>query len=631
MSDLIQTAQPTGRPHMWITYYDGDTPCDPAGDVAYFNCLAFAGCGIRLYEMTRNREDLQQRVLPYLRIICTHLVREVFKRNAKGAWELSGIVAGDVGAPEVDANGQMDILLWSVMTLAKFAEYASLAGETSEITSASGEIAAYFREHRIALRVSDNWYPWLPYLAPAFPFADFSAFWDDSDGVMRRFLIGPADFETVMHASGGLGSLRPKPMVGTYSGMAWFNFCNAAALTLTGHRDLALEFQDGGLKYTSGLGYFTESPYELQAGGNSPYVPSCGSYLSSILGMFASSTLWDDEVRVGMDMPRFWQYQRVWWKNIRTFQGASVSAVYDPLHVEVTVEQERAHPVQVRVPARIAGEPLCITLDGVRLDAPYDVATESVRFILPAGRHAVSIVRDLEQVADITVIEPFDHGAQLCDLLRKPGRTVRWLRDVDGLAAVAPHSRAFLHHLSFVALPLNNVRQLEDAVREGATLITMFHAAISHYCAPMAALTGLNGKVSDVWCFDGKLATLTMTEAGRAALPGLPESLTMHVSVKDFVLDPGPDVEILARLEDSGMPAITRRRLGKGWVWWLAAGNKIMDRPLALGWGLHLSRDVFVFGKTREMYAQRPWLDDPDFAKALEAIVTHRTSKEQSR
>lgn len=608
---LVRTARTEGRPHMWMTWDDGDTPCRPDSDKAYQSALAFAGCGIRLYEQTGDREDLQRRALPYLRLLSRYLVDEIFRFDAGRGWELTGLVAGDVDVAAQDAREQTDMLAWSVMTLAKYAEYAALAGERGDLSARCSEIAAWFRAHRIQLRKTDVWYGWLPYLAPAHPFADFSAWWDASREVLQVLMVPPCDPALRRRFFGPQPDLPPRPLIGTYCGMAWCNLSVAAACTLTDNRDLALEFQDGALKYVSGLGYLSESPYELLAGGNTPYVPSCGSYLSSLLGMLAANRLWDGETRVGVDMPRFWAYQRLWFRNVRTFNGSTVSAAYDPQRVRVEVANNRDHVLRLRIPARIAGEPIRVTVNGAAVDAPTE--GESVVWPLAAGRHVVEIERDLAQPAAVAVVEPFDQGAALCEIVRGAGRSVRWLRDLDALPAVS--AAAYVVHVSFVNLPADAVRRLEAEVRAGATLVTLFHAGVRSYAPEMAELTGLNGTVDDIWCFDSR------PSVWRVTLPGVPERLQIHTAAKDLHVAPGPGVEVLGTLEHSGAPALTRRRLGAGTVWWLACGNKIMDRTPALGYGLQLTREVFVHGVTREAHARLHWLQSPDFARLLAAVL----------
>lgn len=608
---LVRTARPAGRPHMWMTWHDGDTNCRPEEDLAYQSCLAFAGCCIRLYRATHDEADLRQRVLPYLQWVARYLVDEIFRFEDGLGWHLTGIVAGDIGVDLQDASEQTDMLLWSVMTVASYAEFAGKTDGDSALASRCQAIAEWFRQHPIHLRKTDVWYAWIPYLVPAHPFADFSSWWDDSDESMRLLMSPPSDPRMRAHFFGPEADPPARPLIGTYCGMAWFNLSTAAACTLTDNRDLALEFQDGALKYVSGLGYLTESPYELLAGGNSPYVPSSGSYLSSVLGMLVSNRLWDEDTRVGVDMPRFWAYQRIRFQRVRAFNGTEVSGTYDPQHVRVEIAGVRTHRLRLRIPARISGEPIRVTVDAAVVEAA--VEDEAVVLPLTAGRHVVEIERDLVRPADVVVVEPFDQGAALCDIVRSAGKRVRWLRDLDGLASVS--ADAYVVHLSFVNLPANVVRFLEDKVRAGATLITLFHAGVRTYTPELAALTGLNGTVDDVWCFGSR------PSGWRVTLPGVPERLQIHTAAKDLQVNPAPDVEVLGTLEHSGVPALTRRRVGAGTVWWLACGNKIMDRSPSLGYGLQLTREVFVYGTTREAYAQLHWLRSPDFARLLTALV----------
>ena len=71
---LMRTAMETGRPHYWMTYPNG-VPVE-TDDQAYQVILAFAGIFIRLYESTRNREDLEQLAYPYLRRVAEYAMDE---------------------------------------------------------------------------------------------------------------------------------------------------------------------------------------------------------------------------------------------------------------------------------------------------------------------------------------------------------------------------------------------------------------------------------------------------------------------------------------------------------------------------------------------------------------------------
>ncbi len=615
---LVRSARPKGRPHMWITYFDGDTPCDDAGDVAYFNCLAFAGCGIRLYEMSQDQEDLEKRVFPYLNFICTHLLENVFEPVPRGGWQLGGIIAGDVDAFQTEAKTQMDILIWSVITLSKFAEYSAKLGRSSTLTQKATEICVWFEKNRIVMDKRANWYQWLPYLAPAHRYADFSKWWNGTEETFKKIAIIPHDQDLSQRIYGDQPDTPKDQLFGTYTGMAWGNFSTAAAATISGNNDLALEFQDGGLKYTSGLGYFTESPYDLQAGGNSPYVPSAGSFLSSLLVMCAEADLWNQELRVGVDMPRFWKYNRISFENVHTFNGAVVNLNYSPHQLSATIKLSRAGRVRLIVPSRIAGEPLhVVSAEGQTI--PFTDQTESILLQLDQGSHTVTVARDLNAVRDFTIIEPFDMGQRICALANVSGST-RWLRDFDGLEDVAKNTKkGFIIDVSFVRIFPDIVNILKEQVRDhGKLLVVMYHGGVSSVSPEFAELTGVNGSIARDWVFEGKKVNVTSTEAGQKL--GFANQMSMHANGVDIVPALSSDTEVLATIE-SGVPFLTRRKLGKGSVWWIATGNKIMDRPWGLGWGLHLTRSLFVYGKTRESLTKQPWLDDPDFQNLIQKIL----------
>ncbi|MDK3159653.1 hypothetical protein QPK87_24225 [Kamptonema cortianum] len=619
---LVRTAQAKGRPHMWITWHDGEPVTDPEFDKAYINCLAYAGICIRLYETTRSEDDLKSRVWPYLEKICTYLAEEVFEFTPDRQWELKGLVAGDIGVESVEAKQQHDTLMWAVLCMAKCAEYAAHLKIKDKLTRTARQIAEFFQKNPVALNKTDIWYAWFPYLCPAGPYADYSKWWNPADErLVKKFMICPGPEKEIFDKP----EVPLNPLLGTYSGMAWANFCTSASFSLTGHSGLALEFQDGGLKEVSGIGYFCECAYETNAGGNSPYIPSCGSYLSSLAVQFASGSLWEDVVDIGVNFPHLWRGQKITWRNIRSINGAKVSGIYEPTSLQVTVDCDREMIARVRVPYRIAGEPLAISLNGRRMKVQMD-HDETVFLELTDGSNTIQIEPDLRKTSDCLVIEAMDQGRRLVELVEEATHSVRWLRDANRIHDLEDAPRLAVLNVSFVRPSGELSDHLLGQVRHGSNLLLLYHGGVLKRCGALAEASGVRGSYPDEWNFKGQSIECEVTKSGRKLFVGLEPEFSLYRSQK-ISTNVESDVDILAIEKETGHAVATRRKHGKGWIYWIASGGTFMDRPESVGWGLHFVREYFVYGRSRESVASFKWIEHKPFRAMVSAIVRHSLEK----
>lgn len=613
---LIRTAQPKGRPHFWTTHYDGSAANDRESDKAYINCLAYAGIGIRLYEFTRSEDDLKHHVLPYLKIISAYLAEEVFEYNEKNHWRLKGKVAGDIGVEFVDANKQNDTLMWCVLIMAKYAEYCQILEVKDKLSRTATQIAEHFRKNPIRLNHSDIWYTWFPFICPAGPYADFAQWWDgQNERLVKKFLSSPGPEKEIFDHP----EVEINPLVGTYVGMAWGNFCTSASFTLNKLPDLGLEFQDGGLKAISGIGYFTECAYETNAGGNSPYIPSSGSYLSSLAVQFSAGSLWSDEVDIAVNFPHLWRGQKISWRNIHSLNGARVSGVYEPTLLEATVETSRPMRARVRVPYRISKEPLRVFVNG-KIVALKEQDDETISLKLPSGVTQIKIEQDIQGARDILLIESLDQGERIKELLEKSNHSLRWSRSADELTELAEPGKLIVMNVSFVRPSESTMDWMLKTAHGGASLLLLYHGGILKKADKLAEASGVNGDYSDEWNFKGTEIKCVLTPAGKKILSKIKEPFNLWRSQK-ITTATASDVDVLAYEEGSKNAVVTRRRYGKGHIYWIASGGTFMDRPETLGWGLHFVREYFVFGRKREAHASLKWLENEAFQEIVQAIT----------
>lgn len=586
---IVRSSRPEGRPHYWMTFYDGTPACDP--DEAYQVNLAFSCIGIRLYEITRDRDDLELRVFPYLYRTAEALFALAITHDATG-WHPKGDVSGDVDQPAGDAKAEVAIWAWVVAVLGKCVEYAAILGVDDDLIARCRAIDAQCKAQPIDLNRCCLWDTWLPFLIGVSPHADWESWWQYA-------------YE--------LYSTRPTCL---YQGQPWPASTISCSLTMTGHPDPALQFQDDTMKYISGLGYMDQGPYEWRMGGFGGYPPATGSFISSILVMLAHGELWSDEVQVCVGLPQRWRYQRLRFRDVRTLNGASVSAWYAPRNLSATIRLDRPHPVRLRIPARMAGEPMTVTQNGTVVSPR--VEGETIVLDLPAGEFSITLARDLESTADVLLLEPLNQAAALVTLLESAGHTVRLHRDIDDIPCVVHTAPVLVLHECYVAMPVETVKTLETAVCNGASLVTLLHAGCAEIDGPMAALTGVRARLgTGHWDCVAFSRTYHLTETGRASFSGLPATFTVPVQ-HDFLPELLADVEVLA-VDDRNQPVITRRPLGAGWVYWIAAGGKVMNYT-APEWH-EQGRMTIVWGQDFEDRAERMWLNDAQWQTLLTTIV----------
>lgn len=616
---LMDTRQPTGRPHGWMTWYDGTRGSLAETDVAYINCLAYAGIVIRLAEFTGLRSDVAEIAYPYLHQIGSFLIEEVFDKDDEG-WHLSGVVAGDVGIEMLDAREQTDTLLWAVLTVAKLADYADTLGEDSPMLQTAREIRRWFAAHPVKPDIATIWYPWLPYLAPAGPYADYSQWYDGSVECYEKMLVAPMSHNEFnrLYAKG-----RGKPAgeypFGVYQGMPWSQCATAASCLIADVPDIGLEFYDGAFKYVSGLGYLTESPYELNVGGHCPYIPSHGAFLSASQMFLVEGSLWDRTVDICTKLPLLMRGHRLRWSNIYSINGVRTSGYYSGTALQVSATCNRPATLRIRIPARIAGEPIAVTVDGNRVDPQID--GETVILPIGVGKVAIEITRDLSTPHEVLVIEPLDVGGDVRNVLAGTGRSVRWVRDFDAVPELAGQSKVIHLHMSYVDVSDSVTAAVMDAVRAGATVLAQFHAGAASVHREFAEFLGVNATIENDWIFASDLRTIRLTQAGKQLLPSLPETLHLETSQK---LTPhlAEDVEVLAIDETIGQPALTRRRVGNGWAIWMSVGDKTANMSPEVLQALGLVREVFTKGKPRATFTDLKWLRNADWQVLMRALAT---------
>ncbi len=589
---LTTVSPETGRPFYHMTYYNGQ----PAGrgEDAFQVAMAYGSTVIRLYEFTRDDADLRGCVEPYLRRLCRYLLDEklVFDGDQ---WRLRGAYSADGHLPPEDLAEHRGLLFWFAVLLSTYADYADRLGLAGEPADRCRAFRDWVRAQGVLRRDDggDWWSDWLPYILNRTPYVDLASF--------KPHFVG-------LFPEGGRAPVGYQP---------WNSLSTATSALLCGAPDEAQALADDAFLGVCGLGYFSESWYEMRGGGFAPYPPASGAYLAYMLNTLVDGGNDGDAIRIGTDLSRRGAHHRLRWRNARTVNGATISGTYTPYGLELDIDTPRPRRAVIAVPARMAGEPVRVVINGAATTV-NDLAP-TLALDLPAGRTAVVVERDLQTPCDALVVEPMAHGREIAALLREAGLSVRWLRDLPTLAAVIDQPRVLFLHTSYASMPVEVAALAERAVRRGATLITLFHSGRIDVDTALAELTGVRARQpSPHWDYDTTPHPYALTELGRRVLPGLPPEFNVP-QVGEFVPDLLPDTETLAIDRATGRTVVTRRRVGEGWACWIAAGNKSADGPQYAY--TQSTNEMHNHGMDYEARQERHWLHDANWRHLFQALA----------
>ncbi len=592
---VVDKSPTTGRPFYHMTFYNGQPV--GTGEEAFQVGMAYAEACIRLYEYTRDPDDLRLRVEPYLERLCRYLLAEKLE-CVEGQWRLRGSFAGDGHLPAEELSKYRDMLVWFAVLLAKYVEYADALG-------LDGDTATHCRAFRDWATAAgpmrwegprQGFCYWLPFMLNRTSYCDLASF--------RQVFV----------------DLFPEAGRPVVDYQPWGNFSTASSAILAGAVDEAHAFMEDGFLAVAGLGYFNESWYEMRGGGFAPYPPASGSFLANVVNFLVDGSNNGDDIRIGTLLPKRWLYHRLRWRNARTVNGAAVSAEYNPYHVALTIDTSRPRRAEIAVPGRIQGEPFVLTVNGI--ETRRNDADKSVFVDLAPGITSITIARDLATPCQALVVEPMAHGREIVALLRECGYSVRWLRDLPTLKEVIDQPELIFMHTSYASMPVEVARLAERAVRRGARLICLFHSGRLDVDTALAELTGVRARqTSEHWNYDSTPHGYCLTEPGRRQLPDLPETFAIPQTA-DFVPDLNPDVETLATDGPDGPPVVTRRPLGDGWAAWIAAGNKSADGPQYAFCAS--TNEIQNHGFDYEQRQQRNWLRDPNWRRLFQALANLR-------
>lgn len=611
----VKTARKKGRPHFWMTWHNGIEGSHPDLDKGYQSTLSFAQSIIRLAEVSGSDEDKSRRSLPYLRRLAAYVLDEVLESLPDGTWRMKGEVAHDVGVENLDPNQQPVMLAWVLSCLGKFVEYSQSSGTHDSLVAQAEKATTHFRERTEKINLTRGiWNTWAVNLTQSQPFADIRGW---ADWMASEFARVPLRGQLIM---------------------PWLNGNEAVSLAISGQPSLGLYCLDQTHDHVSGLGYLGESLWEFKCGGNTPYVPSSGVYLSSIAAMICTGSIWSEsdgsrEVWFGPNIPERWRHNRFRWQNVTTLNGVRTSGDYTPSGFVLKFESHQPVVLRVSVPPRIEGAVMKVSIDGKPVEFTFDptATTPQIRVSVPAGQHEVSVCRDEVVRPDILLWEPSVHGRALQKILEGTGRSVMRLCESATITDWIGKTKTLVYDLQYVATRVDHVQALEQAMNAGLNLVLLNHAVCRRIDPRLAVLSGVNAEHDRDYQYEAFKTGIRLTEAGRRQLPGVPESFQTWMTMK-ITPNPAADVEVWATLEDGQTAAVTHRKLGRGSVSWMCMGEKLMDRnhpeASARSYGLksHYTESggaaLIVYGTYPDEMSVPRWITEPGFEELLRALAS---------
>ena len=561
--------QQEGRPFYWIHYYDGEAWGD---DVAYQVMAAHAGSAIRYYEYTHDRDALRQWVYPIVKRVSDY-TRQHLIGQFDGLWRIKVIMSGDVCGDDSPGTEETGVLSWLVVAMAKAVEYGRLLGEDDDSLAPLAEVVESSLLNPYDWSQPVMWWSWLPYITGAEPFYDQKAW---KLGITEALL------------GNGIAHMRFNDI-----GQPWGAFSAATSCLINGLPNPALSFIESGLHQVYGLGAFCEFRYDKnENAGNAPLPTASGSYLSAIGALFAQGTIWDEDIRVLVNLPSTWMSRRVHFANICTPNGARLSGDASPDGVALTIDTDRPRALTLGVPVRLWGMPLELTVSGSSVAIELSPDKRAVCFAVEAGHHIVRLLEDKETVFPVVLYEPKYRAHLFQQLLSDAGISSRLVRTPRALPALLTTARVLLLPSSMIQLPSMLVEAVESFVANGGCVVGLHHAGCREVNPRLAELFGVRALTDDRFAHDCTPATYRRAVA-HILTNDLPEEFAVLMADRMPTPNLAEDVTVLYTQVETGAAVATLRSIGKkgGLAIWLAPGQETTGRKTST-YGIYDAIDI---------------------------------------
>lgn len=317
---LRRHLRPTGKPYPWMFGYDGRSTVPDERDMAPLVMCAHAMTAIKHYEYFQDPDALRDDILPILDRVSSFAVERLFRQDPDGRWILAEPVSNDVVDERPEEVNQTFTLLWFLVIFRKTLDLSEIAHRSPSHADRLADILANHRIeqddqeyfHARGVRARDHagasWVPFLLYPTEAVPFVD-----------MARF-----------HRTRDLYTFPQLYMEKQGSYQPWTEFMEAQSDFRRDRREDALLLRRQGLDHAFGLGYFSEIGPRQQTCGLPPYISAHGTFLSSLLFQFVSTSIWEDRIGLFDQLPSLYVSRRIAVSGIVARGGAIIDAERTP-------------------------------------------------------------------------------------------------------------------------------------------------------------------------------------------------------------------------------------------------------------------------------------------------------------
>jgi hypothetical protein len=351
----------TGKPFPWMFAYDGTSTVENDRDIAPLVMCAHAMTAIKHFEYFDDVEMLSKYGYEICRRVSEFAANNLFSKDFDGKWILSLPVSNDVVDEVPDEINQTFTALWFLVIFKKTTQYSKMLGLNDdalllEIISnykLEKDENEYF--HSKGKKAEDfrwaSWVPFLMYPTEGEPFIDSDLFCKTREKYTYPKLYMDKQ-----------GSYQP-----------WTEFMEASSDYRRGAVKEGYELRKLGISHTFGLGYFSEIGPRQQTVGLPPYISAHGTFLTSLIFQFVTTSIWNDKIGIFTSMPNEYLANSISVKNVVCRGNIKISALLttDKLEAQVIGGDGREVEIALALPVNADENSYELIMNGILTKASY--------------------------------------------------------------------------------------------------------------------------------------------------------------------------------------------------------------------------------------------------------------------
>lgn len=359
---LFNAMKPEGKPFSWMFNYKAVSTVDDEHDIAPLVLCAHAMTAIKHYEYFRDQKMLKEIIYPIVKRVSEYAAAHLYSKE-DGQWILSMPVSNDVVEDEAQEINQTFTTLWFLVIFKKLLAFQNILG--LEQDSLLQDIV---NNHRIEQDACEyyhckdqtaqecKWASWIPFLCyptEAMPFLDMELF----DKTRKKY-----SFENLYMEK--QGSYQP-----------WTEFMQANSDFRRGAVEEGFRLRQLGMSHVFGAGFFSEIGPRQQTCGLPPYISAHGTFLSSLVYQFIGTSIWNNEIQIFANMPKYYESRHLKLTNIICRAVKIVKAEITSDRTEVILESagERENiQLCIKAPSAVSPEQIKAEVNGCKVPFLYD-------------------------------------------------------------------------------------------------------------------------------------------------------------------------------------------------------------------------------------------------------------------